>query len=134
MFTKLIAIDDQKIGTVHFYAYVVKIDVDDVGFAIFMDNMGTPLLYFSKKGVNTVNFKIDNDQFLWIVKNSKFSKSERKLLYQEFEFFLRAMEQRAKAYLFKNATVHYISNSRDIVRYKNHYITASIELIEQAYK
>ncbi|MFD1770586.1 hypothetical protein [Sphingobacterium suaedae] len=130
MFTKLIAIDDQKIGTVHFYAFVVKIDHDEVGFALFMNNLPSPLLYFKKEGKDHVNFKIDNELFLWIVKNSKFSRDERKQLYADFEFFLRAMEQRAKAYLFKNAQVQYISNSRDIIRYKNYYITSSVEQIE----
>lgn len=125
MFTKLIAVDDQKIGTVHFYAFVIKIEKDDIGFAIFMDEMPTPLLYFYRDGVNSITFKIDNEQFLSIVKKSKFTSEERKELYNEFEFFLRTMEERATAYLFKNAVVKYITNSRDIIRYKNYYISAN---------
>lgn len=132
MFTKLIAIDNQKIGTVHFHACIVKLEAEEVGFAIFMDEQRSPLLYFSKEGPERVNFKIDNEQFLVIVKNSKFSRAERKKLYDDFEFFLRAMEQRATVYLFKHAEVRYISNSRDIIRYKNYYISASIEELEKS--
>jgi len=131
MFTKLIAIDNQKIGTVHFHAFVVKLDHDEVGFALFMDDLSSPLLYFSKEEADSVTFKIDNEQFLGIVKNSKFPRDERKRLYGDFEFFLRAMEQRATAYIFKHSTVKYISNSRDIIRYKNYYITASTDILQQ---
>lgn len=130
MFTKLIAIDNQLIGTVHFHAFVVNSDIDNVGFALFMNDLSDPLIYFSKECTDRVNFKIDNEQFLWIVKNSKFTREDRKKFYDEFEFFLRAMEQRAKAYLFKNSTVKYISNSRDIIRYKNYYLTASIDMMQ----
>jgi len=130
MFTKLIAIDDQQIGTVHFYAYVIKLQDDEVGFALFMNELETPLLYFYREGKDSITFKIDNTQFLGIVKNSKFSKEERKELYQEFEFFLRTMEERATAYLFKDATVKYITNSRDIIRYKNYYISAKTNMAE----
>ncbi|WDF67376.1 hypothetical protein PQ465_13785 [Sphingobacterium oryzagri] len=132
MFTKLIAIDNQLIGTVHFHAFVVNLGGDDVGFALFMNDLPDPLLYFSKEGTDQVNFTIDNQQFLWIVKNSKFTREDRKRFYDQFEFFLRAMEQRAKAYLFKNSTVQYISNSRDIIRYKNYYITASVDMMQNA--
>ncbi|MBD1432474.1 hypothetical protein H8B06_06540 [Sphingobacterium sp. DN00404] len=125
MFTKLIAVDNQKIGTVDFHAFVIKIKKDEVGFAIFIDELPTPLLYFYRDGIDSITFKIDNDQFLHIVKNSKFTSEIRKELYKEFEFFLRTMEERATAYLFKNATVKYITNSRDIIRYKNYYISAS---------
>ncbi|PRD47175.1 hypothetical protein [Sphingobacterium haloxyli] len=131
MFTKLIAIDDQKIGTVHFHAYIIKIQEDEVSFAIFMDELRTPLLYFYRDSINSVSFKIDNEQFLGIVRNSKFTGEERKELYKEFEFFLRTMEERATAYLFKTATVKYITNSRDIIRYKNYYISANTKMFEQ---
>ncbi|PRD56407.1 hypothetical protein [Sphingobacterium gobiense] len=131
MFTKLIAIDDQKIGTVHFYAYVIKIQEDEVSLAIFMDELRTPLLYFYRDSMNSVTFKIDNEQFLGIVKNSKFTSEVRKELYKEFEFFLRTMEERATAYLFKTAAVKYITNSRDIIRYKNYYISANTKMFEQ---
>ncbi|WP_437918454.1 hypothetical protein [Sphingobacterium sp. LRF_L2] len=131
MFTKLIEIDNKKIGTVHFYAFVIKIERDEVGFALFMNEISTPLLHFRKDGDTNVNFKIDNEQFLWIVKNSKFSITERKSLYAEFEFFLRAMEQRATAYLFKNAKVAYVSNSHDLIRYKHYYISSNMELVEK---
>ncbi|MBD1425370.1 hypothetical protein [Sphingobacterium arenae] len=127
MFTKLISVDNQKIGTVDFYAYVIKIQNDEVGFAIFIDELPTPLLYFYRDSIDSITFKIDNEQFLGIVKNSKFPSEMRKELYKEFEFFLRTMEQRATAYLFKNATVKYITNSRDIIRYKNYYISASVD-------
>ncbi len=130
MFTKLIAVDDQKIGTVHFHAFVIKIQKDEVGFAIFMNELPTPLLYFYRDSINSITFKIDNDQFLGIVKNSKFTSEVRKELYKEFEFFLRTMEERATAYLFKNATVKYITNSRDIIRYKNYYISANTKMFE----
>lgn len=132
MFTKLIAIDNQLIGTVHFHAFVVNFANHDVGFALFMNDFPKPLLYFSKETIDRVNFNIDNDQFLWIVKNSKFTREDRKKFYDQFEFFLRAMEQRAKAYLFKNSTVKYISNSRDIIRYKNYYIAASVDMMQDA--
>ncbi|HLT87596.1 MAG TPA: hypothetical protein VKZ57_08400 [Sphingobacterium sp.] len=131
MFTKLIAVDNQKIGTVHFYAFVIKIQDDEVGFAIFMNELPTPLLYFYRDSINSITFKIDNDQFLGIVKNSKFTSEVRKELYKEFEFFLRTMEERATAYLFKNAEVKYITNSRDIIRYKNYYISANTKMFEE---
>ncbi|NGM63725.1 hypothetical protein [Sphingobacterium sp. SGR-19] len=131
MFTKLIAVDDQKIGTVHFHAFVIKIQDDEVGFAIFMDELPTPLLYFYRDSIDSITFKIDNDQFLAIVKNSKFTSEVRKELYKEFEFFLRTMEERATAYLFKNAAIKYITNSRDIIRYKNYYISAGTKTFEQ---
>ncbi|RZF61767.1 hypothetical protein [Sphingobacterium corticibacterium] len=131
MFTKLIAIDDQKIGTVHFHAFVIKIKEDEVGFAIFLNELTTPLLYFYRDGIDSITFKIDNEQFMAIVKNSKFTKEIRKELYKDFEFFLRTMEERATAYLFKNVAVKYITNSRDIIRYKNYYISANTKMFEQ---
>ncbi len=131
MFTKLIAIDDQKIGTVHFHAFVIKIQEDEVGFAIFLNELTTPLLYFYRDGIDSITFKIDNEQFMAIVKNSKFTKEIRKELYKDFEFFLRTMEERATAYLFKNVAVKYITNSRDIIRYKNYYISANTKMFEQ---
>lgn len=131
MFTKLIVIDNQKIGTVDFHAFVVKIGEDEIGFAIFMNELTTPLLYFYRDGVDSITFKIDNEQFLGIVKNSKFTREERIELYKEFEFFLRTMEERATAYLFKNASVKYITNSREIIRYKNYYISANMKMFEK---
>lgn len=131
MFTKLIVIDTQKIGTVHFQAFVVNIREEEVGFAIFMNEIETPLLYFYRDGEESITFKIDNEQFLGIVKNSKFSSQERKELYKEFEFFLRTMEERATAYLFRNAVVKYITNSRDIIRYKNYYISANTAMVAE---
>ncbi|KGE13123.1 hypothetical protein [Sphingobacterium deserti] len=128
MFAKLIAIDSQKIGTVNFHAYVVKMDKEEIGFAIYIDDLPSPLLYFCKDNPDSITFRINNDQFLSIVKNSKFNKDERKCLYKDFEFFLRAMEERATAYIFKNATVKYISNSRDIIRYKNYYISGRLDM------
>lgn len=130
MFTKLIAVDDQKVGTIHFYAFFIKIPEEEVGFAIFMNELTVPLLYFYRDGTDSITFKIDNEQFLSIVRNSKFTQETRKELYKEFEFFLRTMEERATAYLFKNATVKYITNSRDIIRYKNYYISANTKMLD----
>ena len=128
MFAKLIAIDSEKIGTLHFHAFVVKMDKEEVGFAIYIDDLSSPLLYFCRDKPDSITFKINNDQFLSIVKNSKFSRDERTCLYKDFEFFLRAMEERATAYIFKNAKVKYITNSRDIIRYKNYYITGRLDM------
>ena len=130
MFDKLIAVDNQKIGTIHFYAFVIELEKDEVGFAIFMDDSCTPLLYFFRDGIDSITFKINTDQFITIVKNSTFPIEIRKELYKEFEFFLRTMEERATAYLFKSAKVKYISNSREIIRYKNYYISADQKMFE----
>ncbi|TDS11784.1 hypothetical protein [Sphingobacterium paludis] len=129
MFAKLIAIDSQKIGTVYFHAFVVKMDKEEVGFAMYINDLPVPLLYFSRDQPDSITFKINNEQFLSIVKNSKFNRDERKSLYKDFEFFLRIMEERATAYIFKTATVKYITNSRDIIRYKNYYIAGRVEML-----
>lgn len=127
MFTKIIIVDQQNIGTVQFHAYVVVMPNDETGFAIYLNDFSSPLIFFSQEnGSNKVNFKVDDDQFQWIVKNSKFSKTERKNFYNEFDYFMRNMEHRAKVYLFRDNTVNYISASREIVRYKNQYINAKV--------
>ncbi len=126
MFTKIITVDQQNIGTVQFRAHVVVMQNDEIGFAIYINDFGTPLIFFSRDESNKVNFKVDDNQFQWIVKNSKFDKSDRKLFYNEFELFIRNMEHRAKVYLFRDNTVNYISASREIIRYRNQYINAKI--------
>lgn len=129
MYTKLISIDNQRIGTVDFYAYVVKIGEDQVGFALFMNDMETPLVCFKRDSPKTVNFQIDEEQFVWILQNSKFTSEERIEIYKNFECFLRSMEQKAVNYIFKDTKMTYVSNSRDLVRYKQRYIQGNLSII-----
>src|SRR5690606_1318483 len=126
MFTKIITVDHQNIGTVQFHAYVIVLPDEEIGFAIYLNDFNSPLIMFSQDETNRINYKVDENQFQWIVKNSKFSKSERKSFYGEFELFIRNMEHRAKTYLYRENTVNYISASREIIYYKNLYINANI--------
>lgn len=127
MLTKIITVDHQNIGTVKFRAYIVVMQNDELGFAIYLNELSSPLILFVQEEANRVNFKVDDDQFYWIVKNSKFKKADRKQFYNEFEVFMRNMEHRAKVYLFQDNTVNYISASREIIRYKNQYIDGQLK-------
>ncbi|MGO1242766.1 MAG: hypothetical protein ACTJHT_11635 [Sphingobacterium sp.] len=127
MLTKIITVDQQNIGTVKFHAYIVVMPNDEIGFAIYLNDFSGPLILFVQEEANRVNFRVDDDQFYWIVKNSKFKKADRQQFYDEFEVFMRNMEYRAKVYLFQDNTINYISASREIIRYKNEYIDGQLK-------
>ncbi|QBQ41550.1 hypothetical protein E2P86_10475 [Sphingobacterium psychroaquaticum] len=128
MFRKLIFLDNQQIGAIDFQAYIIELKGQKTAFALFMNQLQTPLICYSIGTKNQVHFAIDDEQFSWIVRNSLIDPQEKSEIYKKFDVFVRQVEVQAANYFFREAQMKYFSSSDLLARYGQCYIESKESL------
>lgn len=132
MFSKNILVESALVGTIHFYAYVFNNPQGLIGFGIFPNNGPHPIVYFLNKKSNRISLHFDEEMIIQMCEKSTFTTTERRLLFKKFLDFVIRLEEKAADIVFKGAKMTYLSNSREIVKYKRIYIHCKKGLSRQA--
>ncbi|MFZ4263718.1 hypothetical protein ACFRAE_16895 [Sphingobacterium sp. HJSM2_6] len=122
MISKNIFVGSCFIGSLQFYTYLFNDEIGDVGLGLFINDREYPLYYIINTKTNKVHISLDEQQFFEICKQSKFSVSERRGIFQEFMKYMQEMEHLGAKLMFKNEKIKYLSSSREMLKYKRIYI------------
>lgn len=122
MFSKLISLDNEHIGAIYFQAFAVELADYKVAFAVFINEFKTPLICYRLAEDNTVNYKIDDEQFFWIVNKSKVAPADRQANYDLFFAFVERVERQAFKYFFRNSEQNYLCATKVLNAYGKHYV------------
>ncbi|MGJ1205035.1 hypothetical protein [Sphingobacterium lactis] len=122
MVSKNILVDTTLIGTLQFYVYVFNTETGAIGFGMFINDGPKPIFYLLNGNGSRITLNFDDEQILWLCQQSTFSTDERRMLFKEFLAYATKMEKKAANLVFRDAKMNYLSESREIIRYKRMYV------------
>ncbi|MGM1429618.1 hypothetical protein ACS126_10200 [Sphingobacterium lactis] len=122
MVSKNILVDTTLIGTLQFYVYVFNTETGVIGFGMFINDGPKPIFYLLNGNGSRITLNFDDEQILWLCQQSTFSTDERRMLFKEFLAYATKMEKKAANLVFRDAKMNYLSESREIIRYKRMYV------------
>lgn len=119
---KLIFVESIQIGKFSFQGYVVDKRNNILSYAIFVNNLESPLLELVADSQRNVSLYVNNEMLNFINSNKTPDKRKRLEYFKLFYNFIIASEKKASYMVFKKQKLNYIKNSAEIIDIKNKYI------------
>ena len=118
---KIIFIEELQVGNFLFQGYITCDDIGDLSYCIFVNRFEHPFIEMASKNLQiTITFNQSIADF--INTNKHQDKNSRKNFFKLFYDFLLTSEKKASYMVFKKKKLHYIKNSKEIIRLKQMYI------------
>ncbi|QBR13178.1 hypothetical protein [Sphingobacterium sp. CZ-2] len=122
MVSKNILVDISPIGTFTFFAYVFNDEEGRVGFGLFPNDGPSPVIYLLNVQNNRVKIFFNEKLIVQICEQSQFNTNERREIFRKFIEYASKMEKKAARLVFRDCKMSYLTESRDMVKYKRLYI------------
>lgn len=122
MVSKNILVDISPIGTFTFFAYVFNDEEGKVGFGLFPNDGPCPVIYLLNVHNNKVKIFFNEELIIKICEQSRFSTNERREIFRKFIEYASRMEKKAARLVFRDCKMSFLTESREMVKYKRLYI------------